>query len=76
LRPELNCIATGRLGCYLPATSSSTTIFSSRDVTQAVTQVRAGLAASSACDCLANLMLSTLTVFLQRPCHCTLVTDA
>lgn len=39
LRPELNTVAVGRLGCYLPRASPSVAILSSQEVAKALTQV-------------------------------------
>jgi hypothetical protein len=39
LRPELNTVAVGRLGCYLPRGSPSVAILSSAEVAEALTQV-------------------------------------
>ncbi|KAI8467807.1 MAG: hypothetical protein J3K34DRAFT_460202 [Monoraphidium minutum] len=38
LRPELNTVAVGRLGCYLPPSSPSVAILSSHEVARALTQ--------------------------------------
>lgn len=39
LKPELNTVAVGRLGCYLPRGSPSLAILSSNEVAAALTQV-------------------------------------
>ncbi|KAF8063663.1 hypothetical protein HT031_003518 [Scenedesmus sp. PABB004] len=44
LREELNCIAKGRLGCYLPPSSAAVAVFSSRDLAeQLTTRLRSAL---------------------------------
>lgn len=52
LREELNCVAVGRTGCYVPANSDTAAIFGRRDVTAKISKVGGaawqGLAAAAA----------------------------
>lgn len=40
LRAELNCIAVGRTGCYMPPDSATVSIFGRRDVAAKISKVR------------------------------------